>query len=275
MRSYDQYCALAKALDVVGDRWTLLIVRELLVRPSRYSELQDGLTGIATNLLAERLRQLESAGVIGRDAESRYELTDWGRKLGTAVHELVRWGAPLMLEGQGTDAFRARWLELPLDLMFGGIDRGRPNIEVELRTGDEVLTLKSTAGSVEVRTGPAPSPDVVVTGSPELIVGLMSGALDKDVAMSQGVSILGDFTDVERLRRDDWLTPPAENPPSQQREDLGQGQRASGWAVSSSHELVKGHTPMTGSMPAPRDRLVETPSGPPSYARSPVTIRSQ
>ena len=62
MRSYDQYCALAKALDVVGDRWTLLIVRELLVRPSRYSELQDGLTGIATNLLAERLRQLEGRG---------------------------------------------------------------------------------------------------------------------------------------------------------------------------------------------------------------------
>ena len=62
MRSYDQYCALAKALDIVGDRWTLLVVRELLVRPCRYSELQDGLTGIATNLLAQRLRQLEAAG---------------------------------------------------------------------------------------------------------------------------------------------------------------------------------------------------------------------
>ena len=105
MRSYDQYCALAKALDVVGDRWTLLIVRELLVRPCRYSELQDGLAGIATNLLAERLRQLEGAGVIDREGDGRYELTDRGRRLGTAVHELVRWGAPLMLAGQGTDAF--------------------------------------------------------------------------------------------------------------------------------------------------------------------------
>ncbi len=213
MRSYDQYCALAKALDVVGDRWTLLIVRELLVRPSRYSELQDGLRGIATNLLAERLRQLEGAGVIDRDADSRYELTDRGRKLGTAVHELVRWGAPLMLAGQGTDAFRARWLELPLELMFGGSDPGRPDIQIEVRTADEMLTLTSSAGSVEVRTGPAPSPDVVITGSPELIVGLMSGALDKDVALSQGVSILGDFADVERLRRDDWLTPPTEDRP--------------------------------------------------------------
>ena len=210
MRSYGQYCALAKALDVVGDRWTLLIVRELLVRPSRYSELQDGLTGIATNLLAERLRQLESVGVIRRDGENRYELTDRGAQLGSGVHELVRWGAPLMLAGQGNDTFRALWLEVHLQLMFGGIDQERPDLQVEVRTGDEVLTLSSTAGSVEVRTGPAPSPDVVVTGRPELIVGLMSGALDKEIAMSQGVSILGDFADVERLRRDNWLEPPTE-----------------------------------------------------------------
>ena len=92
---------------------------------------------------------------------------------------------------------------------------------------------------MEVRTGPAPSPDVVVTGSPELIVGLMSGALDKDVAMSQGVSILGDFADVERLRRDDWLTPPAEDPPRKQREDLGQGQRASEWALRCRLRMVE------------------------------------
>ena len=210
VRSYDQYCALAKALDVVGDRWTLLVVRELLVRPCRYSELQDGLTGIATNLLAERLRQLESAGVIGRDGDGRYELTDRGRRLGAAVHELVRWGAPLMLAGQGTDTFRTRWLEFPLELMFGGMDRGRPDVQIEVRTADEVLTLSSAGGSVDVRTGSAPSPDVVVTGAPELIVGLMSGALDKDVAVSQGVSILGDFGVIERLRRDDWLDPPDE-----------------------------------------------------------------
>jgi DNA-binding HxlR family transcriptional regulator len=213
MRSYDQYCALAKALDVVGDRWTLLIVRELLVRPCRYSELQDGLTGIATNLLAERLRQLEGAGVVCRDTDGRYELTDRGRNLGAAVQELVRWGAPLMLSGQGTDSFRARWLELPLKLMFGGIDPQRPDLQIEVRTADEMLTLTSTAGAVDVRTGPAPSPDVVVTGPPELIVGLMSGALDKDVALSQGVSILGDFAEVERLRRDGWTDPPTDDRP--------------------------------------------------------------
>jgi SCP-2 sterol transfer family len=94
--------------------------------------------------------------------------------------------------------------------MFGGVDPGRPDIQIEVRTADDMLTLTSTAGSVEVRTGPAPSPDVVVTGPPELIVALMSGALDKHVAMSQGVSILGDFSDVERLRRDGWTDPPTE-----------------------------------------------------------------
>jgi DNA-binding HxlR family transcriptional regulator len=210
MRSYGQYCALAKALDVVGDRWSLLIVRELLVRPCRYSELQDGLTGIATNLLAERLRQLEGAGVIGRDAEGRYELSAWGQRLATPVQELVRWAAPLMLAGQGTDAFRARWLELPLELMFAGSKPEGPNIQIEIRTADEVLTVESAADGVHVRSGPAPSPSVVVSGPPERIIGLFSGALGKDVALTQGVSILGDFTAIERMRRDDWLDPPTE-----------------------------------------------------------------
>jgi len=95
--------------------------------------------------------------------------------------------------------------------MFGGIDPQRPDLQIEVRTADEMLTLTSTAGAVVVRTGPAPSPDVVVTGSPELIVGLMSGALDKDDAVSQGVSILGDFAEVERLRRDGWTDPPTES----------------------------------------------------------------
>ena len=79
MRSYDQYCAVARALDVVGDRWTLLIVRELLLRPCRYRELQEGLPGVATNLLADRLRHLEESGVVTRDEQGRYELTARGK----------------------------------------------------------------------------------------------------------------------------------------------------------------------------------------------------
>ena len=119
MRSYGQYCALAKALDVVGDRWTLLVVRELLLRPCRYGELQDGLPGVATNLLAERLRALEEGGVVTRDEDGRYVLTEWGNRLATPVGELIRWATVLMGDKHDSEAFRSRWLELPLQLMFG------------------------------------------------------------------------------------------------------------------------------------------------------------
>ena len=144
--------------------------------------------------------------------------------------------------------------------MFGGIDPRRPNIQIEVRTADEVLTLSSTAGTVEVRTGPAPSPDVVVTGRPELIVGLMSGALDKDVAMSQGVSILGDFADVERLRRDDWLTPPTEDLIRHRRRPRPRATSVRA-ALRFPLRMVERTHSMTEPTLASSDRLVETPNG--------------
>lgn len=79
MRSYGQYCSLARSLDVIGDRWTLLIVRELWLRPCRYNDLSDSLPGIATNLLTDRLRKLEAAGVVERPAGGLYALTPGGR----------------------------------------------------------------------------------------------------------------------------------------------------------------------------------------------------
>src|SRR5271155_4436505 len=103
MRSYGQYCSVAKALDVIGDRWTLLIVREVLAGgPSRYTDLRNGLPGIATNLLAERLRELEHAGIIVREdapppvATALFSLTARGEQLKTVIDELGRWGMPLM-----------------------------------------------------------------------------------------------------------------------------------------------------------------------------------
>src|SRR5919109_2741639 len=103
MRSYGQFCAMAKALDVVGDRWSLLIVRELmLLGPSRYTDIQNGLPGIASNLLADRLRRLEEAGVVKRElapppiATTLFSLTQRGDDLREVVRELGRWGAPLL-----------------------------------------------------------------------------------------------------------------------------------------------------------------------------------
>src|SRR6267142_6121486 len=109
MRRYGQFCPLAKALDIVGDRWTLLIVRELLGRPCRYTDLRDGLPGIATNLLADRLKSLEAAGVITAEtapppvATTLYRLTERGEALHEAVAALALWGAPLLADADEAD----------------------------------------------------------------------------------------------------------------------------------------------------------------------------
>ena len=101
MRTYHQYCGLALALDRVGDRWTLLIVRELLTAPRRWSELEAALPGIATNLLAQRLRDLEADGLVERmaaDGGACYALTADGDALRDAIHALLRWGGRFMGE---------------------------------------------------------------------------------------------------------------------------------------------------------------------------------
>jgi len=205
MRSYDQYCSLARALDIVGDRWTLLIVRELLVRPCRYADLQAGLPGIATNLLAERLRLLEDAGVVSHDAQGRYQLTGWGQRLAVAVRELARWGAPLMQRKAEADAFRGTWFALPAAMMFGGTDPRRPDLAVEIRSGGETVSMRSKGGQVSFWPGPADPPDLVLSGPPDAIIGLLGGRLSAEDAAEHGVTILGDARNLDRLRQPDWL----------------------------------------------------------------------
>lgn len=206
MRSYNQYCALARALDVVGDRWSLLVVRELLSRPCRYGELQEGLPGIATNLLSERLRTLEQSGVVTHDGGGRYLLTPWGERLASPVRELARWAAPLMRSQKEGEEFRSHWLAVPVQMMFGGHDAGRPPLSAEIRTGDEIVSLESSGGRVQFRRGPSPSPELVLSGPPDVIVGVLAGRLDKKAASSMGLTVLGDLRKLARLRHRDWLS---------------------------------------------------------------------
>src|ERR687891_1653934 len=123
---YQQYCALARALDVVGDRWTLLIVRELRPGPRRFTDLIDGLPRISRKLLTERLRDLERDGIITRTqlpppaARQVYELTDDGRDLAVAMAPLIAWGARRIGERRRGESFRARW---PAVAMAGLADR--------------------------------------------------------------------------------------------------------------------------------------------------------
>lgn len=115
-RSYDQYCAVARALDAVGERWSLLIVRELLAGPRRYTDLHADLPGVSTDILAARLKQLEGDGLATRRKLERpasgtvYELTARGRELRPVIEALGQWGMPALGEQRPTDAVREHWV---------------------------------------------------------------------------------------------------------------------------------------------------------------------
>ena len=201
MKSYGHYCALARGLDVVGERWSLLIVRELLGGPCRYSELSDGLPGIASNLLAERLRHLIGAGVVEHKGDGRYALSEWGEGLREPLYAFARWSAPVvMVRPASDDSFRAAWLAHPVSVLFEGVDERRPALIVEVRIGDEVATIESRAGKVALRPVPLPSPDVVLDGPPDQILGLLAGYLDPRDAAQRGVAVTGDARRLARLR---------------------------------------------------------------------------
>lgn len=207
MRSYDEYCAIAKSLDVVGDRWTLLIVRELALRGRcRYTDLRSGLPGIATNLLAARLRDLERAGVVKREeapppiATTLFSLTERGEQLREVLNDLMRWGAPLMTERKPSDAVRSHWLAGALGAMLTDRRPDEPPITIELQTGDEPIVIETREGRVETRLGAASDPDVTVAGEPTPILGLLLGPLDLARARAAGVDYQGPPEVLERIR---------------------------------------------------------------------------
>ena len=206
MRTYDQYCAAATALDVVGDRWTLLIVRELLIRERcRYTDLQYGLPGIATNLLAQRLRDLEHAGVIAREdapppiATTLFRLTARGEQLRPVLQDLVRWGVPLMTEQNPADAVRSHWLAWALELMLVDLRPDAPPVSVELQTGDEPIVITTSDGAIHVRLARAENPDATVTGPPKPILGLLMGLLERPDATASGIDYVGDPAILDRF----------------------------------------------------------------------------
>jgi DNA-binding HxlR family transcriptional regulator len=209
MKSYNEYCAIAKSLDVVGDRWTLLIVRELVLRGAcRYTDLRNGLPGIASNLLAERLRQLEQAGVIEREdapppiATALFRLTPRGEQLEPMLDELFRWGLPLMSEQKPDDAVRSHWLAGALEVMLADRQPDASPVTLELQTGDQPIVIEVRDGVIHSRTGPVENPDATLTGPPRPILGLLRGRLDLAGAEVDGVSFAGDSAILERIGPD-------------------------------------------------------------------------
>jgi DNA-binding HxlR family transcriptional regulator len=200
VRSYGQYCALARGLDIIGDRWVLLIVRELLPGPRRYGELLDGLPGIATNLLADRLRAMQDNGLVARTGDDRYVLTEWGEGLRDVVFAVGRWAAPSMGVRREGEAFLSRWIVHPVAALFPGVDASRPPLTIEVRSDGEPMTIRSADGRVTVEPGTAAAPDLVLTGPPEATIGLLAQRLQPADARAMGLAITGDPRLLRRLR---------------------------------------------------------------------------
>jgi DNA-binding HxlR family transcriptional regulator len=197
MRSYRQYCSFARGLDVIGDRWILLIVRELLNGPRRYSELLDGLPGIATNLLAQRLRDLVEEGVLAQ-TDGAYALTPWGEGLADVVQSIGKWARPLMGKMERDDTFRSHWLVHPIRVLYENVDERRPDLVVEVDTADKSVTLASSEGRVRVMPGKPKDPDLVLSGPPDGIIGLLAGKHDRPAVAR--VRVRGDARKIAQLR---------------------------------------------------------------------------
>ena len=206
MRSYGEYCSIAKALDVVGDRWTLLIIRELLIRGScRYTDLKNGLPGIATNLLSDRIRELESAGLIQREdapppvATTLFRLTDAGAELLPVLDAIGLWGVRYMTERAEGDEFRGHWFAFPASFFLRDSDPGGPPLTIELRAASSPAVLEVSGGSIRTRLGTAAAPDLVLCGEPQVILGLFAGYLTEAEAADLGLEMSGDAGLLRRI----------------------------------------------------------------------------
>jgi DNA-binding HxlR family transcriptional regulator len=174
-RTYNQQCGVALALDLVGERWALLVVRELALGGKRFTDLKDGLPGIGTNVLATRLRQLEADGIVQKlrlappAATTVYVLTDYGRRLVPAMLALGRWGAESMGEPDGRHR-RSEWFAVALNAFF--VPEAALDVEatIELALPDGTFRMRIEYGTLKVEIGPAVHWDLrLSTDAPTLL----------------------------------------------------------------------------------------------------------
>jgi DNA-binding HxlR family transcriptional regulator/putative sterol carrier protein len=206
-RPYDQHCSLAHALDLVGERWTLLIVRELLAGPRRYSDLAAGLVTVPTNMLASRLKQLESSGLIRQRRMSPpaqavvvYELTELGEDLGASVVELARWGMRTLPATRDGRPFQSHWLVVALRARFEPQAAAGVEESYEFRIdGDDTLHFEVSGGEGAAGVGPASDPAVVVAADTDTFLELSAGAITPVEAIERGARIEGDAAAIERM----------------------------------------------------------------------------
>jgi DNA-binding HxlR family transcriptional regulator/putative sterol carrier protein len=205
---YQQYCALARTLDVAGDRWTLLIVRELAPGPRRFTDLVDGLPGVSRKLLTDRLRALERDGIIARRelpapaARQVYELTDDGRDLASAMAALIAWGAKRIGDRKPGETFRARWPAVAMAALADREAAKGVSETYQYLVGDSAFHFRVDDGSIELHDGRAEDPAVTWTTDEETWADIASGKITTSSAAAMGaLTIAGDPQAAKRLRK--------------------------------------------------------------------------
>lgn len=204
-RAYGQYCGFSRALEVVGERWALLIVRDLLVGPRRFTDLHRGLGGIPTNILTSRLKELEEAGVLARRLLPRptgsvvYELTPYGLELEDAVLALGRWGAKALGNPRPGETLTLDSVIMAMRTTFQPKAARKVRASYELRMGEIVLHMKINNGRLAVAPGPLPGADLIIEAGPAIKL-LMSRELSPNDAIANGsVQLKGDASLLERF----------------------------------------------------------------------------
>jgi DNA-binding HxlR family transcriptional regulator/putative sterol carrier protein len=205
-RSYHQYCAVARGLDVIGDRWLLLITRDLLLGPKRYKDLLTGLPGIGTNLLAARLREMEDAGLVERAVlpppagSSVYQLTAAGRELEPVISAIGRWGARFLGSLSPEDALMPRAYFVAMRSLFRPGGDAAANVTYEIRVGGLVFEVRVEDGRCSTREGEATSPDAVMTTDVTTLHALLMEDLPARSALAGGLAqVTGDPAHLTRF----------------------------------------------------------------------------
>lgn|SRR5262245_47979865 len=205
MRSYQQYCGVATALDIIGDRWTLLLVRELLDGPKRYTDLLDGLPGISTDILAARIRSLETDGLVERQtlpppaASNVYVLTEDGATLEPIVLAVARWGIHRLSTDENL-VFRPHWFELGLRALYQPTDHDP--VTVDFHIGPNQVRALIGNGALRIVDDYSTPPDVAITGQPSAIAALLGDPTVRERAFTQRrVSVKGDDQAIAAVQR--------------------------------------------------------------------------
>jgi len=185
MKCYGQMCGLALALDVIGDRWALLVVRELLTGPKKFSEMQVSLPGCSPNLLARRLTELSESGLVieaksGSGPRSLYELTEDGKALREPIECLVRWGGRFFKKRKGLNERRPHWLEVAAPALLRPRWRGKSPLKIQIDVEEHLFSLEFEGGEIDVRPGRASRPDFTLQVPYEQALGILSGYLPFD-----------------------------------------------------------------------------------------------